>query len=106
MENLKKKIKWEIAKFLNNFEETCWADLVVWATTKSSLLELWPWRRWYKESVWGCDCLQSEGAYCGKCYETGRLQPKGREIDKNAKFWSLPFKPTSKENVIIKFLKE
>ena len=107
IEKLKRKMKWKIANFINNFESSCWADLVVWATSNSSILELWPWRPWYKESVWGCDCSQ-EGAYCGKCYETGRLKSSVREkeymnIDRDKEYWNLPFEPITADNIMIEF---
>ena len=112
LKKLREKFRFKIINFLNKFESSCWADLVVWATTPegSSYMELWPYRAWHKESVWGCDCPEEQGAYCGKCYETGRLQPKVRElkhlnIDKNAKYWKLPFEPTNAENIIIEFKK-
>ena len=67
---LKQKIKFMIARILDRtFKNACWADLVSWSLNRITFRELFndDWQ-------WGSQrCSQKEGAYCGKCYDTERL---------------------------------
>jgi len=70
------KFRMRIAKFMDKrFKSACWAELVSWAT--------WPkghpfWEIFGfgegKYKIWQQTCDDESGAYCGKCFRTGRIK--------------------------------
>lgn len=64
-----KWLRWQIASYLNNkCKDACWFELCMWALGYHSFRETFIEDRWKSQY-----CTEEEGAYCGKCYNTGRL---------------------------------
>lgn len=70
--SLMEKLKLSIARRLDKNPKYCWANLIMWALGH---------RKWYsilsersnEYDYTSLSCTEKEGAYCGKCRESGRL---------------------------------
>lgn len=60
-------LRWQIAQVMNHFSDTCWADLVMWATYRNihEFGEILSMR-----GTAGFCALHGAPPYCGKCEDT------------------------------------
>lgn len=68
---LKQRIKTWIAQQIDRINTVCWGDLSGWTIDRKPFWSILPW---HEESPYGLWCDRKSGAYCGKCYMTGKLE--------------------------------
>ncbi len=66
-----------IANLINRLDkDVCWSRICGWATGLDEEISIWPWSDEYPSHQ---GCTQESGAYCGKCYQNGRLKDDREE---------------------------
>jgi len=63
---IEKKLRLWIADLLNRREDTCWAELVLWAVGDRNRFDIMNWKRYTTQSC-RLNAKEGEYAYCGKC---------------------------------------
>ena len=67
------KIRFLIAHYLDRKDDTCWANLALWAGDYHSLRETFGASGNWKTQICREGCKETPYAYCGKCEKTGRF---------------------------------